>query len=57
MYAYHPEMLNRVLTVARAVEPGATVLHEPETAAGIGRQAILRDPFRAVFAVNARTSV
>jgi predicted enzyme related to lactoylglutathione lyase len=35
-----------------AVAHGATVVFPPETAAGIGRQATLRDPAGALFSVN-----
>ncbi|MFI6641567.1 VOC family protein [Streptomyces sp. NPDC050504] len=39
-------------TVAEALALGAAVVHPPESAAGIGRQATLRDPGRGQFAIN-----
>ncbi|MCC2275305.1 MULTISPECIES: VOC family protein [Streptomyces] len=40
--------------VTAAIENGGHVVHPPESQRGIGRQATLRDPFGAWFAVNAR---
>jgi predicted enzyme related to lactoylglutathione lyase len=50
---WHPyfEVADCDTSVAVATEHGATVVFPPETAAGIGRQATLRDPFGAQFSV------
>ncbi|NUL06391.1 VOC family protein [Streptomyces lunaelactis] len=56
---WHPyfEVSDCDAAVATAVERGATVVFPAETAAGIGRQATLRDPFQALFSVNQSDAV